>query len=157
MSELEIVLEKGKKNETGCLVWTGTKSNRGHAIYNHKLLGPVTAARFVWECLHGRLRGRKVVMMTCGNRLCINPEHMKTGSYPDSYRNSLANGNTMKRRRGAQVHTAKLTDEKVAKIREAHLAGGVSINALAKSYAVSHRTIDMVVKGRTWTHVGGAV
>lgn len=53
--------------------------------------------------------------------------------------------------RGEQHGLAKLTDEQVMVIRQLH--GQVSINEIARSFAVSSHTIRMILAGRTWRHI----
>jgi DNA-binding transcriptional regulator YiaG len=52
--------------------------------------------------------------------------------------------------RGERVPQAKLTDGEVVAIRA---AVGVSQTALAAKYGVSRRAIQLVLNGKTWTHV----
>ena len=55
--------------------------------------------------------------------------------------------------KGASNGASKLTDAKVSKIRELFKKGDVTKRSLALKYDVSSRTIDQIVRRKTWTHV----
>ena len=49
---------------------------------SHKRL--VTVPRFVLECLKGPLGEGHLVRHLCGNKLCINPDHLVEGTYSEN-------------------------------------------------------------------------
>lgn len=55
--------------------------------------------------------------------------------------------------RGARIHQAKLTADKVRTIRQRYAAGGVSQAALADEYGVAEESIYRVVNRHTWAHI----
>tara|TARA_Y100000310_G_scaffold318234_1_gene372046 strand:- start:300 stop:533 length:234 start_codon:yes stop_codon:yes gene_type:complete len=57
--------------------------------------------------------------------------------------------------RGERSGTAKLTDEKVLRIREAYAEGGCTLTAFAKEHGVSVSALSRLLLGQTWAHVGG--
>jgi len=60
-----------------------------------------------------------------------------------------------KTRGHGEMHmSAKLTEEQVREIRQAHAAGTMSIRALARHYGVDRNAIKCVVTYKTWKHVG---
>ena len=54
---------------------------------------------------------------------------------------------------GEQHYRHKLTDRAVRDIRQRYAAGGITQEALADEYGVSHVTIYWVIKRGTWKHV----
>lgn len=84
MTDEEIYLEKAKKrfwakvNKTddGCWLWTGyTRKGYGRFSFRRKL---VSSHYFAWEILNGIARPSDSarLLYQCGNKLCVNPEHM---------------------------------------------------------------------------------
>jgi hypothetical protein len=61
--------------DTGCLIWLGW-SNSGYGMVSISAKRNRYVHIVAWECVHGpHLKGFRL-HHTCGNRLCINPQHM---------------------------------------------------------------------------------
>ena len=58
-----------------------------------------------------------------------------------------------KRPRGEQVFLAKLTDHQVKEIRRLHREEHLTQAAIGKMFDISHRTISLIVRYKTWRHV----
>ena len=60
-------------------------------------------------------------------------------------------------RRGVDTPGAKLTEAQVIEIREAYFEGPerVAMSALAEQYGVTMPTVQSLLHGATWAHVGG--
>ena len=70
---------------TGCWVWTGGVSASGYGVY--WLDGKTQSAHRV---AHGG--DSQVVMHTCDNKLCVNPDHLRGGTYRDNSADMVAKG-----------------------------------------------------------------
>ena len=57
--------------------------------------------------------------------------------------------------KGANVHTAKLNDKKVRRIRKLwnNPNRKVTVSSLAREYGVSPGTMSLVVSNQSWRHV----
>lgn len=61
--------------DTGCRIWTGTRSGRYGLIYI-PTKGQRSAHVVAWECVHGlHLEGHEI-RHTCENKLCVNVRHL---------------------------------------------------------------------------------
>lgn len=60
---------------SGCLVWEGPVNNRGYGIVQWRCR-PDYAHRAAWEIAHGPLGSKERVSHQCGNKICINVEHL---------------------------------------------------------------------------------
>ncbi len=90
-------------------------------------------------------RGNHARGDTHGSRL--HPERMARGD---------RNGSRTKpesRPRGEANSQAKLTKEKVLKIRELYAAGGVTLTQLSKQFGVGISVIGYIIKRKAWRHV----
>lgn len=69
--------------ESGCWLWAGPTNRRGQPIVSVEGEGTLVArvAYRLWReeghKLHGPLRPNVPLVPTCGNRLCVNPAHLK--------------------------------------------------------------------------------
>ena len=65
--------------ETDCWVWTGQISNSGYGRMMISLQDGVmheSAHRLSYLAFVGPLKKEDVVHQRCGNRLCVNPDHL---------------------------------------------------------------------------------
>ncbi len=69
-----------KENENGCWICTSHKTTGIGYIRK----GNSTMHRFIYEEMFGEIPKGMVVMHTCDNRKCINPEHLKLGTHHDN-------------------------------------------------------------------------
>lgn len=70
----------------GCWLWhgaTNTKTGYGHFSFHSRT---TLAHRVAWELTNGPIPRGLVIIRTCGNRLCCNPEHMRVVTYSEQRR-----------------------------------------------------------------------
>jgi predicted XRE-type DNA-binding protein len=84
----------------------------------------------------------EVVMHTCDNPSCVNPEHLRAGDHADNVRDALAKG---------RLHT-KLTRELVRQIRHVYAEGTKDQAQLADIFGVTRSAISQIVNRKTWRH-----
>lgn len=75
--------ERVDKSAGGCWLWTGCVLKNGSGWFNVKNprigVGPHI---FSWNLVHGAVPKDLFVLAVCGNRLCVNPEHLYLGPRP---------------------------------------------------------------------------
>ena len=139
----------------GCWLWTACGRGTGYGAL--KIAGCVyDTHRISWMIHRGDIPAGMLVCHTCDNRRCVQPDHLFLGTSQDNVRDMIEKG----RRgiiRGAICGAAKLTDERVLQIRELFAAGAFSQRKLAPMFGVNSTTISSIVRGLTWTHVGGPI
>jgi len=124
---------------TGCCFANGYGSTRayGKDWYTHRLAleleGVDTTGHYV---LH-----------SCDNRLCCNPDHLRTGTQQDNMADRNSRG---RQARGTKIHTAKLTEKDVLEIRA---ITGMKQQAIADLYGVSHQNIYSIIHRKSWAHI----
>jgi len=91
---------------------------------------------------------------TCHNPACVNPDHLYIGTAQENTQDAMeidAWGDN--RRRGSEVGTSKLTEDEVVEIKERCLSGE-SQKDVAEDYGVAHATVNKIMVGEQWQHVG---
>lgn len=89
----------------GCVVWTGAVSGgnrKGGDQYGYiRVQGKTKRVhRVVYEELNGAIRRKKIIMHTCDNTLCVNPDHLVLGTQRDNMRDMI--------KKGRDFHPSKL-------------------------------------------------
>lgn len=62
--------------EDGCILWTGPTLQNGTCMFYGGSFTKMRAQRFVYCAIFGSLPSDLMVVPTCGQRRCVNPNHM---------------------------------------------------------------------------------
>ena len=87
------------------------------------------------------------VLHSCDNRRCCNPAHLRLGTHEENMRDMVSRG---RQARGSNAGTAKLTEQQVLEIRAIR---GMTQDAIAERYGVSHDSISLIINRKNWTHI----
>lgn len=117
--------------ENGCWEFRGYRTYKGYGSirYNNQNW---TAHRLSYLFFRGEITKGKMVLHTCDNPPCCNPEHLFLGTNQDNMDDMVAKGRK----------NTKLTDNQVAEI--IILLGEYTQDAIAKLYNVSQSTIGRI-------------
>lgn len=121
-------------------MWTGAKNKPGYGYFwdGSKL---VRAHRYAYELYNGPIPAKQIVLHTCDNPSCVNPEHLKLGYQIDNVKDMVEKDRTSR----ANNHwNAKLTSEQVKLIK---IDTRASIQ-IALDYNVSARYIRAIKRGQ---------
>jgi len=132
-----------------CWEWTGCVRTDG---YGRSRAGGEQrgAHRVSWVIANGRIPRGESVLHKCNNRACVNPSHLCT--HKESTKDTISKGHSILVR-GNLNPSAKLTDSKVAEMRERYNAGGVTLKALSSEYGVGVTATWKVINRVSWSHV----
>lgn len=139
----------------GCWEWTGAKTPRGYGkIRRDRSI--VSAHRASFELFIGRVPDGLLVLHSCDNPSCVNPEHLHLGTALDNTREMYErgrnkNGHYRNHPRGVRHHrsVAKLTVDQVFQIRQL-LNGGAKQKDVALRFGVDQSTISLIATGKRW-------
>lgn len=133
-----------------CHIWIGAIDPKsGYGAFGVSDGHTVAAHRWAYEQAYGPILDGLWVLHSCDNRPCVNPRHLFPGNHATNMDDMVMKGRNV---RGARSHLAKLTDAAVLDIRR-RASLGVSRVQLGQEYAVSPRTIGVVVRRESWRHL----
>jgi hypothetical protein len=106
--------------------------------------------RYAYEITKGPIPPGMLVMHSCDNPRCVNPNHLSLGTPKDNTQDMLRKGRSPHiTPKGVEHFRAVLTPELVREIRASKETHG----GLARRLGVSPNTVRAVRIGRTWAHV----
>ena len=145
---LEDVLANTVRKKSGCMEWKSAVNKDGYAACSaYGLFKSQLVHREVFRLFTGERP--EVVMHTCDNPRCINPQHLVAGSHAANLQDKLRKGRQAK---GSANGRAKLTEKQITRIRKQRLAGK-SYATLQALYGISRATVWRVLSGASWGHV----
>jgi len=109
-----------KIDSNNCWICTSHKANNCNGIAYPRVTrnGKVqTVAKFMFLKYKGQLPEGHLIRHKCDNPLCINPEHLETGTHEDNMRDKVER-NRCASLKGSDNPSAKLTEDKVLEIRK---------------------------------------
>lgn len=93
--------------------------------------------RYVASLFHGEPEDPSLILVRlCGNRMCINPNHMRY------------------KKRPTQTHASKVTEEQILIIKDLLASTDHTMREIGESFGLSIASIKSINRGRTWKHVG---
>lgn len=137
-------------NPGDCIEWTLGRDKDGYGFTSYD--GRKIAAHRRAYILHHGLTTADiiglVVMHTCDNPPCVNPNHLVLGTGRDNIDDMIAKGRSL---RGERNHQAVLTSDQVQAIRDAYAsAERVTQTELARQYGVTQQQISHIILNKTW-------
>ena len=142
----ELLLTNIEKTEDGCWIWQGQTDRDGYGRTWYKGRGSLSTHRLFYEVWTGPIEPGKLIMHSCDNPPCVNPEHLIQGTHKDNMADAKNKG---RKYVGITNPNSKLTEFQVRYVREMY-ATGVTMNKLSKTLNVSRRCIHNIVTGKSW-------
>jgi hypothetical protein len=147
MGDVERFLAKiDRRGDLDCWEWTaGKREGYGRFRIGDNLY---VATRLMWRLAHGVDPMGQLVLHTCDNPGCCNPNHLFLGSDGDNVRD-METKNRGQHPAGEENGQAKLTTEDVIAIYQS----ADSRTALGRRFSVTEANIRAIQEGKTWQHV----
>lgn len=136
-----------------CWPWTGRCNEAGYGVLKRRGHIDVLAHRLAWKLTNGPIPPGMLVCHKCDNPPCCNPyKCLFLGTDADN-RADCVEKDRHHSPRGERQGSSKLTDAKVAAMRERHAAGDISYSEIAREYGVSNVAARLAILRITWPHV----
>ncbi len=143
--------KKVEKQENGCWLWTAALNPNGYGRVN--VLGRTRRAHRISYMQHcGPIPEGMFVCHKCDVRNCVNPEHLFLGDQQSNMADMRSKGrHRCADQRGVNNPSARLTADQVREIAE--LLPRRNNRQIAAGFGVTHSTISLIRRGKSWTHV----
>lgn len=152
-----------------CWIWLAGKDRKGYGKFSvgnsrnpdgTRRNSMVSAHRLSYEMANGPIPEHHsfhgmCVLHRCDNPGCVNPVHLFLGTNEDNVHDMHSKGRNVERPKFGSDHSRAILNE--SQVMELHLryqAGGITQAALAAEYGVSLSTINHIMTGRLWAHLG---
>lgn len=149
-AELEKIKDRFEDNifysPDGCWYWTGARYGnppRARIFITQKK--SVHSSRVSYE-MHKGPTTTYLVLHTCDNQLCVNPDHLYLGNNQQNVADKVKRNRCP---RGEDSKGSKLTPEKVFEIR----SSSDTLSNLSRKLKVSLQSIHAAKIGKTWKHI----
>lgn len=135
-----------------CWEWQGAKYRNGYGYLTVNGKRAQSAHRTSYALHYGPFPKELCVCHRCDNKACVRPEHLFLGTHKDNMADAVSKG---RMHPGSRHGIAVLTERDVYSIRVQYHSGEATASELAKRYGVRYATIDLILIGANWKHVGG--
>lgn len=125
-----------------CINWTKAINSGGYPI-SWKDGKTVYAHRVAAGATKGQ-----VVMHTCDNPICVNPNHLRIGTHKDNSQDMVDKNRQAK---GESCGASKLLEKQVLEIR--FLQGSLASRKVAKLFNISKTNVLDIWKKHIWSHI----
>lgn len=150
---------KVQKSE-GCWFWVGYLKDKYGVVRqrvgarSHGKMINLAAHRLAFWLANPetKLPADLLVLHSCNNPPCVNPEHLRLGTHEENMRDKIASGVHA----GANNPRARVTEADVVCIRELR-AEGKTLKVIAAEYKTHLATIDVIVRGKAWKQTAGPI
>ncbi len=133
-----------------CLEYQGPRDRDGYGRVTHK--GQAwQAPRLAWTILNGEIPSNLMVLHTCDNPPCINPDHLFLGTAQDNMDDKRFKGRS-RYLRGESCPGTKLTAIQVREIRR-RVATGECYRTIARDFGISRTHVSTIQCRRSWRHI----
>ena len=130
---------------TACMEWVGATSNSGYG--RRRIRGrSYSAHRVAYERAYGSIPEGMVVMHSCDNKLCVNPDHLSVGTQSENILDSIRKGRTPV---GEDRPESKLTNDQVISIRK---DTGLQKD-IAKKHGITQAMVSLITTRQKWRHI----
>lgn len=131
---------------TKCHIWTGIEKDH-HGIYVRD-----SAHRVIWEHHNGKIQDGHVIRHKCDNGLCVNINHLETGTRQDNINDMNERGRARGGgSKGANSTTSKIKVEDVIFIRENY--DKMTKKALSEKIGICIAQVCRINKGERWADI----
>jgi len=165
MEQLEESFWKRVEKTETCWLWTGAGGGTKGRYGRWYARGVKDFAHRMSYLIHkGAIPTGHIIRHKCHVRKCVNPDHLKTGTFKDNTQDAVRAGRMCsgQRQKDAHAHvvyvgeansSAVVTTQQVLEIRSLWDKNLASRKMLAEEYGVSHGCIYGITSRKNWSHI----
>lgn len=130
---------------SACVIWPGYRRRDGYGILHVKGC-KILAHRAMFEAFTGkRLRDVDVLLHSCDNPSCVNPDHLRAGTQADNVADCKEKG---RQSRGEKRWSAKITEAVAAMVRLEK--SELTQREIGVKYGLSQSQIHRILTNKNW-------
>lgn len=137
------------KGADDCWEFNGSRNPDGYGNIGISNGRADRAHRVMYKIHNGEIPKGMVVMHTCDNPPCCNPNHLKLGTQQDNIADMVAKKRLVNKF-GEESALSKLKEFQVKEIRLKFTGTKGEKASLAREYSVSQTTINNILTGKNW-------
>ena len=150
-SEVCRFMNKVKKDESGCWLWTAGIHKDGYGDFVPEGGRSGLAHRSSYRLFKGPLEDEKLVLHSCHVPRCVNPDHLRLGTDADNASDKVQ-ADRCNPSMGEKHHGALFTNKEIKEIRKL-ATDGESYASLSRKFRGNAETISNIVRRITWKHI----
>ena len=139
--------DKVEKTRT-CWNWKGSLTHNGYGQFSFNNW-TYRAHRFMFSMTYGEIPDGVMVLHSCDNRKCVNPEHLRLGTAKENAKDRRLRKRTAV---GEFNGASRLSEQDVREIRKLY-KDGYSQPKLAEKFKLSAGHIGRIVRREVWKQV----
>lgn len=154
VERFEAKFEKGP--ETECWPWLASHNGAGYGmIWDQERGRKVLATRVSYELYKGPIPDGGLILHSCDNPICVNPNHLRVGSYKDNVTDMDVRGRRVPvSMKGDGNPGAVLKAAEVTSLLKDYV-DGVPRKTIASRYGISEYSLSDYTDGKSWVHLHG--
>ena len=135
------------KDKEDCWEWQGAIQSKGYGSVGISKGKTALAHRIAFEITYGEIPNGLMVLHTCDDRSCVNPNHLYLGTHQDNMKDMVTRD---RQARGERNGRSKLTIEEVENIRRIYGMGNHTQQQVAYQFGVSISSIRKILSEEYW-------
>lgn len=146
-NDIDRFMSKVERDVAGCWKWIGASLPRGYGRFYYK--GKARYAHRVSLMMFGNVDvpDDKLVMHSCDNPNCVNPDHLSIGTQFDNMRDASKKGRTINPSdwKGTKNPKSKISDSQRLEIISKSIKGEKN-RSIANEYGVTITRVQQIIK-----------
>lgn len=149
-SRIESRIEGKLVKTESCWNWIGGHNGRGYGTAFNEKSRKEYVHRISYRLWVGPIPGGKMVLHSCDNPRCCNPNHLFLGTQKDNMGDCKIKGRSP---RGEKNGHAVVRPEMVSQIKDLYASGEITQQEVADTFGLTRGMVHGIVIGRNWTHL----
>jgi hypothetical protein len=156
MSMLEKLFNLVVYNSNECWIFIGGRSTQGYGYISDGNGKKWRAHILSYTLNKGDVPEGMLVLHTCDNPSCINPDHLFLGNHQDNVDDMRAkNRDAYGHNKGEMNGQAKLTEDNVIIIKRLLASDQYTQDQIGAMFGVTRGAVKQIKRGITWRHLNG--